>query len=124
MTSEAMTLSWAEIGDRFRRSATPAGVAIVGLCAFIDARPIRSGVHGWATLGALGIAQVPVWNYNSPHLWLELNTDTVEFSYRDTNVGSRMWTRTEPANRVIARFRKTMVQLNWFTDQSALGDEE
>lgn len=119
-----MTWTWAEIGERFRRSATPAGLAIVGLCNFIDKSPIRSGVHGWATIGALGITQVPVWNYDSPHLWLELNTETVAFSYRDTNIRSRMWTRTEPADRVIARFRKTMIQLNWFTDRSALGIED
>jgi hypothetical protein len=120
MTSEPMTLTWAEIGERFRRHASPAGAAIVGLCTFIDARPIRSGVHGWATIDALGITQLPLWNYDAPHLWLELNTDTVAFSYRDTNVRSRMWTRTEPPERVIERFRKTMIQLNWFTDRSVL----
>ena len=124
MASEPMTLTWAEIGERYRRNATPAGIAIVGLCTFIETRPIRSGVHGWATLGALGITQVPLWDYDAPHLWLELKTDTVEFSYRDTQIRSRIWTRTEPADRVVERFRKTMIQLNWFTDQSVLTGED
>jgi hypothetical protein len=120
MDGEPMTWSWAQVADRFRYSDSPGMKALASLSEYIDARPLSSGIHGWATLDGLGITQVPIWRYDAPHLWLASNTDTVEFSYRDTNIKQRMWTRTEPADRVIERFRKTMLQLNWFTDRSLL----
>jgi len=115
-----MTWSWREVAYHLRYNDTPAGLALVGLCEYIDARVIRTSIHGWASIAGLGICQIPVWHDDAPHLWLTPAHDKVDFSYRDTTILSRQWRRSEPVERVLERFRKTMIRLNWFTDRSVL----
>ena len=113
-----MTYSWSEIAAYYRRFGDP---AIATLCEYIDARRIRTGVHGWQTMGKLGISQTPVWYQDGPHLWVEpVGLDEVEFRYVDTNLPTRQWSRRDPSGGIIHRFKNTMRQLNWFTDPSSL----
>ena len=117
-----MTRPWPIIAAHFRTGRSRASHAIAGLCDYIAARPVRTGVHGWTSMYTLCITQIPVhYPYEGPVLIVDpVSNESVEFRYEDTFIKSRMWRRTEPGERVIDRFRKTMIQLNWFTHRSVL----
>ena len=117
-----MTRAWSELSAHFRHPEEVACTAIAELCDYIEARPIRSGVHGWQSMYTLCVVQIPVaYPYEGPRLQIEPRSNgSVEFRYVDTYIQKRMWTRVEPADRVIERFRKTMIQLGWFTDRTTL----
>lgn len=120
--AQLLTRPWSDLATHFRNPEEPACTAIAELCDYIDARSIRSGVHGWQSMYTLCVVQIPVaYPYEGPRLQIEpVSYGTVEFRYIDTHVRQRMWKRTEPLDRVIARFRKTIIQLRWFTDRTAL----
>jgi hypothetical protein len=112
-----------ESADFFRKFQTPADQAIADLCEYIESRPIRSGVHGWQSHRNLCIAQRPVsYPYDGPYLLIfgHEADSTVEFRLVDTHVEERQWSRRDPADSIIHRFKHTMRQLDWFTEPAGL----
>jgi hypothetical protein len=116
-----MTYSWSQLAAHYRGFGDPSIKAIADLCEYIDSRRIRSGIHGWQSMCDLGIAQIPVWHWDAPHLWITpVSRGEVEFRYVDSFVKQQQWHRRDPADAIIHRFKNTMRQLNWFTDPASL----
>ena len=119
-----MTRPWPSIEAHFRELNDPARTAIADLCAFIEARRIRTGLYGWTSLWTLCVVQKPAaYPHDGPYLSIEpLQDGTVEFRYVDTFNKAKQWSRVEKPDGVIHRFRNTMKQLSWFTDPASLDD--
>ncbi len=116
-----MTYSWSRLAEHFRSGDSVSTQAIADLCFYIDARPIRSGVHGWQSMYELSIVQLPVWTPDGAHLHIKpFSADAIEFRYIDTHLPTRQWSRRNPADHIVHRFTNTMRQLGWFTDPSML----
>lgn len=120
-----LTRPWSVLAAdyRTREKGLPTVQALADLCEYIEARPIRSGVHAWTSMWDLCIVQKPVtYPHHGPYLRiLPLETvGVVEFRLIDTYRRDRQWSRCEPPEQVIDRFKHTMRQLNWFTDPSSL----
>ena len=118
-----MIVNWPILAEHYDDAAgympewKAAHESMARLCRYIDASPMKSGLHGHTSMHQLRIAQVEYEFPPDPTIpWLTIEpkaNDQIEFCYLDTNIEERQWRRiTAPAN-VLDRFRNTVRQLGW-----------
>ena len=117
-----MIRPWAEI-ERFYVDLLPslpaapfrdAFAAIRALCSHISDGAHTSVLFGWTSMHDLCIQQVDGEPRSGSFLRISPQQDgTVEFSYCDTMIASRQWSRTVPAAGIIGQFDAFLDQLHW-----------
>lgn len=110
---------WSELAADFRSIEWESAQALADLCDFIAARPLGASVSGWKSDNVLCIVQTAA----PLAARLELaptQRGPTQVRYLDAVKLENMWRRHEPPDKILERFRKAMLQLEWVTDPTHL----